>query len=170
MSARRAGLGALVLLAALSPSAGALSLTTAATPSFSATLTGVAGVVGTYQLPLSATGLPTDLSGWNLTVTSTRFATGGAPPRLLPAPASSIVSVSAVCPTTCVANPSNTVTYPVAVPSGAGPPPAAKFFSTGALTGIGTFTVTPTIQVTIPATAYAGVYTSTLTLAIVAGP
>jgi len=171
MSARRAALtGALILLVSQAPSADALSVSTTATPTFSTALTGVAGVVGTYQVPLSATGLPIDVQGWNLTVTSTRFSTGGGTPRTLPTTASSIVSVAAVCPGVCVANPTNSVAYPVALPSGAGPPPAVKFFNAAALTGIGTFTITPTVQVTVPPTAYAGVYTSTLTFAIVAGP
>jgi hypothetical protein len=35
---------------------------------------------------------------------------------------------------------------------------------------MGKFTVTPTIQVAIPANTYAGTYTSTVTVAVVSGP
>jgi len=35
---------------------------------------------------------------------------------------------------------------------------------------MGGFTVTPTVQVAIPANTYAGTYTSTVTVAVVSGP
>jgi uncharacterized membrane protein len=35
---------------------------------------------------------------------------------------------------------------------------------------MGKFTVTPTVQVAIPANTYAGTYTSTVTVAVVSGP
>ena len=45
-----------------------------------------------------------------------------------------------------------------------------KFFNTTANNGMGRFTVTPTVGVTIPQNAFAGTYTSTVTLSIVSGP
>jgi len=35
---------------------------------------------------------------------------------------------------------------------------------------MGSFTITPTVKVSVPANAYAGIYTSTVTLAVVSGP
>lgn len=45
-------------------------------------------------------------------------------------------------------------------------PLSAHFFNAAANTGIGTFTITPTIRVTLPA----NTYTSTLTTTLVSGP
>ncbi len=47
---------------------------------------------------------------------------------------------------------------------------AAKFFNAAANTGLGKVDVTPTVQVVIPGNAYAGTYTSTVTLAAATGP
>jgi hypothetical protein len=166
---------ALALAAALAASAGlaarggALSVSTSAAPTFSLTLDGT-DQTRTYQVPLAVNGLPTDVSGWNLTITSTRLSTAGGTPRTLPAGASRITAVGVACSLACVANPTNSVAVPVVVPSGAGPPTPAKFFNAAALTGIGTFTITPTVAVGVPGNAYAGSYTSTLTIAIVSGP
>jgi uncharacterized membrane protein len=44
------------------------------------------------------------------------------------------------------------------------------FFSTPANTGHGTYRITPTVKVTVPANARAGTYTTSVTAAIVAGP
>ena len=45
-----------------------------------------------------------------------------------------------------------------------------KFFNAAANTGLGKFDVTPSIDVSIPGNAYAGTYTSTVTLAAATGP
>jgi hypothetical protein len=45
-----------------------------------------------------------------------------------------------------------------------------KFFNAAANTGMGQFTITPTIGVFVPQNTFAGTYTSTLTIAIVTGP
>jgi hypothetical protein len=45
-----------------------------------------------------------------------------------------------------------------------------KLFNAAANTGMGRFTVTPTIGVAVPGNAYAGTYTSTVTVAAVSGP
>jgi hypothetical protein len=62
------------------------------------------------------------------------------------------------------------ITFPVSVPAGAGPPSPAKFYNAALGTGIGTFTITPTIQVAIPANSYSGSYTCTITVVINSGP
>ena len=164
-----AGLSAaLVVVAALaiiSPASAGFSVTSTATPGFSVTLTG-ADQTGGYTMPLTVdnSGLGSSLSGWNLTVSSTQFATGGG--RTLSANASTITGVSSACASVCVTNPTNSVTYPLALPVGS----AAKFFNASSATGIGTFTVTPSVNVAVPANAYAGSYTGTLTVSLVAGP
>lgn len=56
--------------------------------------------------------------------------------------------------------------YPLTVPAATTAPTAVKFFNAAANTGIGTFTITPTIRVTLPA----NTYTSTLTTTLVSGP
>lgn len=64
----------------------------------------------------------------------------------------------------------NAITYPVAVPAAAVAPAAVKFFNAAANTGMGRFTLTPTVGVFVPQSSFAGTYTSTLTIAIVSGP
>jgi len=110
--------------------------------------------------------------GWNVTITSTQFQTGTTPTRTLPATASSITGVTAVCTAgqTCTTMPQNGITYPVAVPAGQPAPTAVKFYNAAATSGKGTFDISTTINITVPANTYAGSYTSTITLARVSGP
>ena len=70
---------------------------------------------------------------------------------------------------TCT-NATNAITYPVTVPAAATAPAAVKVFNSAATTGLGRFTITPTVNVAIPGNSYAGTYTSTLTVAAVSGP
>ena len=49
-------------------------------------------------------------------------------------------------------------------------PTAVKFFNAAANTGLGSFTVTPTVGVFVPSSTFAGSYSSTLTVSIVSGP
>jgi len=149
--------------------AGALSVATSAAPTFSATLAG-GDSTPTYTLPLTAVDTTGSGAGWNLTVTSTQFTTGGGTPHLLAANASTITGATSVCASGTCTNPTNAVTYPVVVPAGATPPTAVKFFNAAASTGLGSFTVTPTVGVFVPATTFAGSYSSTLTVSIVSGP
>ena len=148
--------------------AGTLSLTTAATPAFSVTLDGT-DKTPTYTVPSTAEDATGSGAGWNLTITSTPFSTGGGTPRTLSTSASTITGVTNVCATTCTAA-SNATAYPVSVPAAATPPTAVKYYNAAADTGMGRFTNTPTVAVSVPANAYAGTYTSTLTIAAVSGP
>jgi hypothetical protein len=59
---------------------------------------------------------------------------------------------------------------PFTLPAGATPPTAVKLYNAAAGTGEGIFTLTASINVAIPANAYAGVYASTVSLSIAAGP
>jgi len=109
---------------------------------------------------------------WHVSITSTQFATGGTPKRTLPTAASSITGVTAVCATgqICTALPQNTVTYPLIVPAGNPAPTGVTFYNDQQTTGIGTFDVSTTIHISVPANAYSGTYTSTITLAFASGP
>ena len=79
----------------------------------------------------------------------------------------SLSGVVAACKAgnSCTAATSSGVTYPLVL-SGT----AAKFYNAAVSTGLGKFDVTPSIDVSIPGNAYAGTYTSTVTLAAATGP
>jgi hypothetical protein len=147
-----------------------LSATTTAAPSFSANLNS-GDQAKTFTVPLTVSDTRTGASaglGWNTTVTSTQFTSGA---KTLPATVSTVTAVSSACANggLCT-NPTNAVAYPVAVPAGATAPTAVKFFDAATATGKGVFTLTPTFSVAVPQNAFAGTYTSTLTIAIVSGP
>jgi hypothetical protein len=157
---------------ALDPaSAATLSLSTAATPTFSASLP-AGDQTPTYTLPLTVLDTRSgSAAGWNVTITSTQFTTGGATPRKLATTASGATGVASVCAggASCVI-PSNSVSYPLTVPAGSSPPSAVKLANAAAGTGTGIFTITPAIGVSVPANSFAGSYTSTVTIALVSGP
>lgn len=147
--------------------AGSLSLSNGATATISDTLDGTDQTVS-YTLPLSMTDARGTGTGWNLTVTSTTFTTGT---HTLATGASSIASVASACVAggTC-SNPTNAIAYPLTIPAGATAPTAVKLFNAAATTGLGRFTITPSINVSIPGNSFAGSYASTLTIAAVSGP
>jgi hypothetical protein len=151
-------------------SAGSLSIATSATPTFSVTLNG-SDQTPSYTGATTVTDATGSGAGWNLTVTSTQFTTGGGTPRTLSTTASTVTGVTSSCVggSTCT-NPTNALTYPIAVPAAATPPAAAKYFNAAAATGAGQFTNTPTIAIAVPANTLTGTYTSTLTLSAVSGP
>jgi hypothetical protein len=131
------------------------------TAGFAATLDGT-DQTASYTLPITVqdTGGPAD--GWQLLMRATQLISAG---DTLPAP--SITSVDWACQAACTIDPANSVATPVAIPFVI---PSAPFFNAAANTGIGTFTVTPTITVDIPANARAGSYTSTITTELISGP
>ena len=102
-------------------------------------------------------------AGWNLTVSATNFSDGSGH-TLAPG---TITGASAVCKAgnSCTAATSSGITYPLTVNG-----TAAKLFNAALNTGLGKIDVTPTFAVSIPGNAYAGTYTSTVTLASVIGP
>ncbi len=169
--APRRRLAATVALAALVATplalgAGSLSESTSASPTFSVTLNG-SNQTTTYTLPISVVDSRGTGLGWNLTITSTRFTNGA---QSLSTNASQVTSVSSSCAVAPCVNPINSVGYPVTVPAGTAPPAAVKFYNAALLTGLGSFTITPTIRVSVPANTFKGTYTSTITLAIASGP
>ena len=148
--------------------ASALSLATAASQTFSDTLDGT-DQTASYTIPLTVIDATGTGAGWNTTITSTLFTTSGS--KTLASSASSITSVTSACVAggTCT-NPTNSLAYSIGVPAAATAPAAVKFFNAAANTGMGRFTITPTIQVAIPGNSFAGSYTSTVTVAVVSGP
>lgn len=147
------------------------SLTTTAAPEIAVTLNGSDQTVSySMDLTVDNSGLGSTSSGWHLTITSTLFSTGGATPRTLSAGASSVTALTSLCAVGPCIDPANSSSYPIPVSAGSPAPTPLRFFSTPALTGLGTFTLTPIVTVEIPASAYAGAYASTLTLALTSGP
>lgn len=142
-----------------------------AAPSFSLTLNGVDQTTS-YTLPITvvdARGLAAG-GGWNLTVTSTQFSDGSG--HSFPTTASTITGATTGCGTssTCTLPTNGVSNSSLAVPAGAGPPTAVKFFNAANATGLGTVNVNTTVSVAVPSNVFAGVYSSTVTVSIVAGP
>jgi hypothetical protein len=154
---------------AVSDARAALSLAMSAVPTFAVTLDGT-DQAATYALPLSVGDTTGTGAGWHLAVTSTPFSTGGVTPRLLPETASSITAATASCALAPCTDPLNTVAVPRTIPAGPTPPEARTFFNAEANSGMGEFTITASVRVTVPANAYAGTYTSELTVSVVSGP
>jgi WxL domain surface cell wall-binding len=147
---------------------GNLALSLPSNPSISSTLDGT-DQTASYSLGLGLNDVRGSGAGWNLTITSTAFSDGT---HSLATDSSIISGLSTGCLAggTCT-NPTNSLSYPLAVPAAAGSAPTAvKFFNAAANTGMGRFTVTPSIDVAVPGNAYAGGYTSTVTIAAVSGP
>ncbi len=111
-------------------------------------------------------------NGWSLAVTSTTFTTGSG--HTLPTTASTITGVSSLTAGTgnC-ALPTNSISYSPAltVPAGStAPATGMTIFTAAPGTGEGPANETFSFAVAVPATAYAGTYTSTWYVSINAGP
>lgn len=108
-------------------------------------------------------------SGWSISVTSTTFTTGS---RTLANNATTVLAPPAIAckaATTCTLA-TNSVTYPFTLPAAASAPTAQKLYNAAVDTGLGAQTITPTWRLAVPATAYAGTYTSTWTFSLTSGP
>ena len=148
---------------------GSLSETDAGPTVGNVTLNGLDKSVA-ITMPLTVIDATGSGSGWNVTITSTTFSTGGGSPHTLTtAPVVSAVSVACVSGSTCT-DPTNAITYNLTVPAGSSAPTAVKLFNAALNTGMGEIDLTPTVSVALPANIYAGTYSSTITLAIVSGP
>jgi hypothetical protein len=157
---------------ALLPSgaSGVRTLATSAAPTFSAVLNGI-DQTKTYTIPMTVTDTTATNAGWDLTITSTQFTTGGGTPHTLATTASTVTAATAAClaGSSCT-SPTSSITYSLNVPAGSTPPTPVKLFNAATSSGLGHNTVTPTITVAVPANTYAGSYASTLTLAVASGP
>jgi hypothetical protein len=161
---------------------------TAATAALAGTLTATATVSGTAGISLNLPSNPTITdtldgtdqtvsyapilgvldargsgAGWNLQISATTFSDGAGHTLAQ----GQVASVAQACKagSTCTVATSSGITYPLTIGT-----TAAKFFSAALNTGLGKIDVTPTINVAIPGNAYAGSYTSTVTLAATTGP
>ena len=138
-----------------------ISLSMPSNPGVSTTLDGTDQTLS-YSPVLGVVDARGTGAGWNLTVSATAL-TDGASHNL----AQNLTAVSSACHSgsTCT-NATNSVnTYPISLST-----TATKFFNSATNAGMGKVDVTPTVQVPVPGNAFAGTYTSTLTIASVSGP
>jgi hypothetical protein len=167
--------------------AGTLTLTTSSSLTWAATLTGdnqsaVDVVTGDEQYTVNdATGSG---AGWHVTTSATTFTNGTHTFSNTGTfvTTGSVTSISATtAPTaTCVGTctlPTNGTTYPVAITTAASSPTPVTIYDTALNTGLGAIVIGGSTQpdpvgwwVNIPASASAGSYTSTITMAMVSAP
>ena len=88
---------------------------------------------------------------------------------MLPSSVSSVTGVTSACQASqsCTVAPQNVITYPVGVPV---TPNSAAFYDARPGSGIGAFDVTAMLALAVPANAYNGIYTSTITLVLSVRP
>lgn len=121
-------------------------------------------------------------AGWNVTLTSTTFANGsGSPsactagaPCTLPTNSAGVVTTPTVScdsdDTGSCSPATDTVSYPYTVPAGTTAPVATPVYSAATGSGMGEQTAVVPFEVTVPAGAYSGNYTSIWTFSLVTGP
>ena len=153
--------GTLTATATVTGTAG-VSLNLPSNPSISSTLDGT-DQTASYSPVLGLVDARGTGAGWNLTISATNFSDGSGH-TLAPG---TVTGAAQACHSgsSCTAATSSGITYPLTITG-----TAAKFFNAALNTGLGKVDVTPTIQVSIPGNAYAGTYTSTVTLAAATGP
>jgi hypothetical protein len=171
----------------VSLTSGALTLTSPGSLSWAATLTGtdqsVADVSGgDEQYTVNdATGSG---AGWHVTLSATTFTNGShtfpnSGTLVTNGSTTSVTSTtapSATCTGTCTL-PSNGTTYPVDITTAAVSPIPAFIYDTASSTGLGQVVIGGVLApnpvgwwVNIPASASAGIYTSTITMEAISGP
>jgi hypothetical protein len=139
-----------------------ISLNLPSNPTFTNTLDGTDQTVS-YSPVLGVVDARGTGAGWNVTVAASTFSDGSGHTLA----AGTVTAAAQACHSgsTCSAATSSGITYPLTLST-----TANKVFSAAANTGLGKVDVTPTLQVAIPGNAYAGTYTSTLTVATATGP
>jgi hypothetical protein len=153
--------GTLTATATVSGTAG-ISLNLPPGPSLTSTLDGTDQTVS-YAPVLGVVDARGGGAGWNLQISATTFSDGSGH-ALAPGEVASVTSACKVG-STCTAAGSSGIGYPLVIGG-----TASKFFNAAVGTGLGKIDVTPTVEVVIPGNAYAGTYTSTVTLAAATGP
>ena len=153
--------GTLTTTATVSGTAG-ISLNLPANPSITDTLDGT-DQTATYAPILGLVDARGLGAGWNIQISATTFSDGSGHTLNQ----GTVASVAQACTagSTCTTATSSGITYPLSIDT-----TAAKFFVAALNTGLGKINITPTINVAIPGNAYAGTYTSTVTLAATTGP
>jgi hypothetical protein len=161
VAATAAVAGNLTTTATVTGTAG-ISLNLPSNPSITDTLNGADQTV-TYAPVLGVVDARGTGTGWNVQISATTFS-DGATHTLAPG---TVTAASQACTSgsTCTAAVNSGITLPLTITG-----VAAKFFNAAALSGLAKLDVTPTISVAIPGNAYAGTYTSTVTLAATTGP
>ena len=153
--------GTLTATATVTGTAG-VSLTFPSNPSISNTIDG-SDQTATYAPVLGVVDARGTGAGWNLTMSATSFSDGSGhtlAPGTVTAAAQACHSGSS-----CTAATSSGISYPLTLTG-----TAAKVFNAATSTGLGKVDVTPTVEVAVPGNAYAGTYTSTVTIAAATGP
>ena len=141
---------------------------TPANVTFSGTLNGANQTLTTTQ-PFDVSDASGSGAGWNITATSTTFTSGGHTLATTATTVQAGPTIACDATVTCTLATDST-TYPYSLPAAATAPTATKLVDTAAGTGMGNQTVTPTWSLAIPASTYAGSYTSTWMLSLVSGP
>jgi hypothetical protein len=152
---------ALTTTATIGGNAGGLAVNMPANPTFTDTLDGT-DQTASYAPVLGVVDPRGTGAGWNHQISATSFTSGSH--TLAPG---TVTGATQACTTlsTCTAAVNSGITLPLTITSA-----PAKFFNSALLSGLGKIDVTPTIAVAIPGNSYAGTYTSTVTLAVTAGP
>jgi hypothetical protein len=167
------GIAALALVATTAALAGTLtttatitgasgiSLNAPATAAFSKVLDGT-DQSATYSPAIGIVDARGTGAGWKLTVAATTFSDGTH--TLAPG---TITGATQACHagSSCTAASNSITGYPLTLGT-----TAASVFNAALLSGLGQIDLTPTFSVAIPGNAYAGTYTSTVTLAATTGP
>ena len=113
-------------------------------------------------------------NGWHVTIDSTQFSTGVScgTGHTLSGGASKVTGATFTHNGTgTYTDPTNSVNYTsLTVPAGCPSTGAVELFNAASNSGLGQFTITPAVSISIPANTYAGTYTSTVTLGIATGP
>lgn len=153
--------GTITTTATITGQAG-VSLAAPSTATFSKTLDGT-DQVATYSPVLNMVDARGTGAGWKITVAATTFSDGHSHTLA----AGTITSATQVCHTgsSCTAATNSITGYPLTLTG-----TAASIFNAALGTGLGQLDITPTFSVAVPGNAYAGTYTSTVTLAATTGP
>ncbi|HZT91782.1 MAG TPA: hypothetical protein VFA05_07075 [Gaiellaceae bacterium] len=99
-------------------------------------------------------------AGWHVSASSTALTSGSAT-----LPAMQVTTVAEACGGSCTTAPNNSVTWPVTLGT-----TAQEIYNAATTTGRGTFSLTPTFQVSYPANAQPGTYSATVTVTGATGP
>lgn len=148
---------------------GAFSMTQPSAMSFPSTLLNGLNQTQPGFASFAVTDERASRAGWNISATSTRFMTGGG----VYMPLTTVPMVTGGAGTAAAGNctlPTNSVGYPVVVPSGITAPAATKIFNAAANTGVGPSNVDFATSLMVPSTTRVGNYTSTWTFTLATGP
>jgi hypothetical protein len=160
--------GAVAVFKPVTCKSGSLTLTSPSTVAFTGVTLNGRDQTTTASAALSPRDMSGNASGWNIQATSTTFTNAAG--KTLPTTATTVTAAKATAASGNCDLPTNAVSYPLTLPAGATAPAAVKVFNAAANTGGGPLTVTLSFQLSVPASAYSGSYTSNWTFTIASGP